>query len=90
MTEEPKKIGIRDFKQNASEYLRQVREERATYTITHRGKAIAELRPAAKSRPLDQTEIDRLNAEMDAIAHEVAKKWPKGLSAVDAVREQRR
>lgn len=85
MTEE---IGAREFKQNASEVLRRVREEGATYTVTYRGKAVAHLTPAEDAS--DPAEIERLIAEMDELAHEVGKRWPKGLSAVDAVREQRR
>lgn len=89
MTEEPKEIGIRELKQNASEYLRRVREEGVTYTVTHRGKAIAQILPAEVEAP-DKATIERLIAEMDELAHEIGKKWPKGVSSVDAVREQRR
>ncbi len=86
MTEE---IGAREFKQNASEVLRRVREEGATYTVTYRGKAVAKLIPADEDE-FDQKKFDQIWREMDELAHEVGKRWPKGLSAVDAVREQRR
>jgi hypothetical protein len=35
-------------------------------------------------------EWERIWAEMNEIAKEISKKWPKGVSAVEAVREQRR
>jgi hypothetical protein len=36
------------------------------------------------------SEEERLWAEIDELAAEISKHWPKGVSAVDAVREQRR
>jgi hypothetical protein len=41
------------------------------------------------SERLDE-EWEKVWAEMDELAAEISKKWPKGVSAVDAVREQRR
>ena len=41
------------------------------------------------SKPLDG-EWKKIWAEMDELASEISKKWPKGVSAVEAVREQRR
>ena len=89
MTEEPKEIGIRELKRHASELLRRVREEGATYTITYRGKRIAQITPTHEEE-FDQEKFDRIWTEMDELAKEIGKKWPKGVSAVDAVREQRR
>jgi prevent-host-death family protein len=82
-------IGIRELKENTSEVLRRVREEKATYRITYRGRVIAELAPTSDS---DRAHDDwkRIWAEMDETAAQISKKWPKGVSAVDAVREQRR
>ena len=86
MTEE---IGIRELKANASEVLRRVREEHATYDVTYRGKVIAKLVPV-ESKEFDREEFDRVWAEMDEIAREVSKTWPKGVSAAEAVAEDRR
>ena len=82
-------IGVRELKENASEVLRAVREEKATYRITYRGRVIAELAPAADSDH-EHEDWERIWAEMDELAQEISKKWPRGVSAVDAVREQRR
>jgi len=86
MTEE---IGIRELKERTSEVLRRVREEKATYTVTFRGEAVAQITPVEDKR-MSQEEIDRWIAEADELAEEIGKHWPKGVSAVDAVREQRR
>jgi len=40
-----KDIGIRDLKTHASDLVRQVCENHATYTITRRGKAVGVLAP---------------------------------------------
>lgn len=86
MTEE---IGIRDLKANTSEVLRRVREEKASYDVTYRGKVVARLVPAAPEE-FDREAFDKVWAEMDALAIELSKKWPKGISAAEAVAEDRR
>ena len=40
-----KEIGIRELKARASELVRQVAEEHATYTITRRGRPVGVLAP---------------------------------------------
>ncbi len=48
-------IGIRELKAQASEIVRAVREERAEYVITHRGKPVAMIVPfeeAPEEKPL--------------------------------------
>jgi prevent-host-death family protein len=82
-------IGVRELKENASEVLRRVREEKATYRITYRGRVVAELAPTADPQH-EREEWERIWAEMDETAAQISEKWPKGVSAVDAVREQRR
>jgi prevent-host-death family protein len=86
MTEE---IGVRELKERASEVVKRVREQQATYDVTYRGKVVAHIVPAGKPR-MTEAEEDRLWAEIDELAEEIGKHWPKGVSAVDAVREQRR
>jgi prevent-host-death family protein len=82
-------IGVRELKENASEVVRRVREEKATYRITYRGRAVAELLPLPQGEE-EHADWERIWAEMDELAAEVSAKWPKGISAVEAVREQRR
>ncbi len=82
-------VGVRELKQRTSEILREVREKRQTIAITHRGRVIARLVPVQDA---DRTaeDVERLLAEVDELAEEIGKHWPSGLSAVDAVKEQRR
>lgn len=50
-----------------------------------------ELKRSAASGPhlVDPEERRRLNEERDRLAERIAKSWPQGLSAVDAIREDR-
>lgn len=82
-------VGIRELKQRTSEILRRVREESATYTVTHRGRVVARL------VPVEDVETRRADAHgvlvaMDDLAREIDACWPAGVSAADAVAEQRR
>ncbi len=87
-----KTVGIKDFKNQATQLLRFVREERTEVIVTHDGEPVAVLRPFldednAKSRS------ERLAAAMvqaDLLAEKIAEAWPKAVTAADAVAAQRR
>lgn len=87
-----KDIGIRDLKAHASDLVRQVSEEHATYTITRRGRPVgilgpvdSERRPCAKPAAGVQS-WDRLLAIADRLNHPGGR--PK--SAVRELSEMRR
>jgi prevent-host-death family protein len=75
-------IGIRDLKRQISAILRRVKEEKATITITSHGHPVAKLVPVEDD--------DALWAELDELALEIDRYWPAGVSAAEAVSEQRR
>ncbi len=84
-----REVGIRELKEQASAILRRLREDKETITITHRG------RPVALLVPIEYTEKDEALwevtwAEMDELAQEIDCYWPAGVSAAEAVSEQRR
>ena len=82
-------IGIRELKQRTSAILRQVQETRRSVTITRRGRAVARLVPVADTAQR-RTGDNGFWTELDELAAEIGAHWPEGVSAVDAVREQRR
>ena len=82
-------IGIREFKQRASEILRQVREEHESFSVTYRGKVVAKLVPAMDPSA-DQEVASAIWTRMDDLSREVSAHWPAGSSASEAVSEQRR
>jgi len=81
-------IGIRELKSRASEVVRAVKEERARYVITQRGK------PAALIIPLDS--IPAKGSDDDAwerlmkLREELGKGWQSEKSAVEILSEMRR
>ncbi len=81
-------VGIRELKQKASKLIRRVRDEGAEIQITYHGKVVALLVPVVEANQTEQeaqawTDIDHLAAEIGA-------RWPKGLSASQAISEDRR
>jgi prevent-host-death family protein len=83
-------IGIRELKARATEIVRQVRDERAEYVITNRGKPVALIVPLSEPDAVDPAFSARLFADIDALAAEIASRWPAGVGAAEAVREARR
>ena len=79
-------VGIRQLKQQASEIVRRVREQKETITITYRG------RPVAKMVPFEDTKAasGAVWAQMDEIARQIGALWPREVSVAEAVKEQRR
>jgi prevent-host-death family protein len=81
-------IGIRELKSRASEVVRAVKEERARYVITQRGK------PAAIIVPLDATppekSADEVWERLIKIGEEIGKGWQNEKSAVEILSEMRR
>lgn len=87
-----RRIGIRDFRNSATQVIREVRETGAEIVITVDGEPVAVVRPfTAEDETAEQQREDEAN--MDAIQESrrrIGALWPAGLSPVDAVNEQRR
>ena len=68
--------------------------KRISLDITRRGVPVAMLVPASEAPDIDAEgalEHDMaVWAEMDRLAEEIGKRWPKGLSAADAISQDRR
>jgi len=82
------KIGIRELKARVSEVVRVVKEQRARYIITQRGRPVALLLPldALPSQP-DPKEVW---AQLEQIRDEFGKGWQSDQSAVEILSEMRR
>lgn len=81
-------VEVRELKQRISQILREVEERGEEVRITRGGQVIARIVPvptaAVKAR------AEEVWAEMDRLAEQIAARWPEGVSAVEAVAEQRR
>ncbi len=65
-------VGIRELKSQASEIVRAVREERAEYVITHRGKPVAMIVPFAEApERKPKKSMEEFWAEMDELARQM-------------------
>ena len=82
-------VGIRELREHATEIVRRVRVKRTTVQITYRGKVIAKLIPVVEPKPI-RKETSPIWTDLDRLAAEIGARWPKNVTAVDAVREQRR
>jgi prevent-host-death family protein len=80
-------VGIRELKQQASELVRMVRETGKEVQITYHGQVVALLIPVKRNQKKDEAAAW---AKLDNLAAQIGARWPKGVSATDAITEARR
>ncbi|NPV08580.1 MAG: type II toxin-antitoxin system prevent-host-death family antitoxin [Anaerolineae bacterium] len=80
-------VGVRELKQRASEIIRLVREQKQEVEITYRGETVARIVPVF-GRDAEERDRDAWE-ELRRIGKEISRQWPKGVSAVEAIREDR-
>jgi prevent-host-death family protein len=81
-------IGIRELKSRASEVIRAVKDERARYIITQRGKPAAIIVPLDAAPP--EKSADEVWERLLEIGEEIGKGWQSEKSAVEILSEMRR
>lgn len=92
------KVGVRELKNQATEIVRSVREERTEYIVTYHGRPVAVLLPVNETWL--QTEQNRaavsampgpeLLAELEALRAEIDASWRSDKTAVEIISEGRR
>lgn len=82
-------IGIRELKSRASEVVRAVKEERARYIITQRGKPAALIIPL-DAIPPEKVSDDEVWKRLMELGEEISKGWQSDKSAVEILSEMRR
>jgi prevent-host-death family protein len=80
-------VGIRELKQQASQLIRMVRETGTEVQVTYHGQIVALLIPV---KPTAKREAAKAWAKLDNLAAQIGARWPKGVSATDAISEARR
>ena len=83
-------VGVRELKERTSAIVRRVREGRETIAVTYRGKVVARLVPAERPGDTATPDFAQIWSDMDRVAAEIGARWPTGLSAADAVSQDRR
>jgi prevent-host-death family protein len=81
-------IGIRELKSRVSEVVRAVKEERARYVITQRGKPAALIIPVDALPP--KKSDDEVWERLMEIREELGKGWQSEKSSVEILSEMRR
>ncbi len=92
------RVGVRELKNQATEIIRNVRENQAEYLVTYRGRPVAVLLPvdeawlATEARRAAETVTpsDDVWAELEALREEIDQSWQSEKTAVELVSEQRR
>lgn len=92
------RVGVRELKNQATEILRDVRENRAEYVVTYRGRPVAVLLPVdeawleAEARRAVETVTpgEDVWAELEALRQEIDQGWRSKKTAAELVSEQRR
>lgn len=81
-------VGVRELRQHTSEVLRRVRDGEEEVEITFRGRVVARLVPVRRS--VRRRAGRAVWSDLDALAREIGRRWPKGVGAARAVAEGRR
>ncbi len=82
-------IGIRELKEHASQIVRRVRENKEEFQVTYHGRVVARLIPVTPSEPTPEV-LGSVWTELDQLAAEIGAHWPEGVTATEAVSEERR
>lgn len=83
-------VGIKQLNRDTSAVIRRVRDRQETLEVTYRGKVVARIVPVPSPEEIPTRNWEDVWNDMNRLAVRVTKRWPEGISAVDAVREQRR
>lgn len=81
-------IGIRELKSRASEVVRAVKEQRARFVVTQRGKPAALIIPMDSAPP--EKSADEVWERLMKIGEEISMGWQSEKSTVEILSEMRR
>ena len=92
------RVGVRELKNQTTEILRDVRENRAEYVITYRGRPVAVLLPVseawleAETRRVVEAATSGKNVwtELEALRQEINQGWRSDKTASGRISERRR
>lgn len=87
-------VGVRELKTHAARIVREVRETRASYVLTHRGHAVGVILPleAAGGSPgsATQDEADAAWAAFESAGRRLEQRFRRGVSGVQVLSDGRR
>jgi len=84
-------VGVRELQSHASRILKEVTTRRQPVAITRHGRVIARIVPVDEvPTGEERAQVRRVLTDLERLSEEISARWPKGLSAVDAVSRERR
>jgi prevent-host-death family protein len=85
-------IGIRELKAHASEIVRAVRDRRARYTITYRGRPVGVLVPLGEVPPAEAADqpAPAVWKELTQLGEEIGQGWTSPQTGAELLSEMRR
>ena len=82
-------VGVQELREQTERILRRVSEQGHIIAIVDHGRIVARLAPA-QQQSVDPAELEAFWAEWDQLVAEIEAKWPNGLSAAEAIKQDRR
>jgi prevent-host-death family protein len=87
-------VGVRELKAHASQIVRNVRDRRSRYLITHRGRPVGMLVPLDEAQAASLTPVGEPDAtaweELTRLGEEIGRGWRSPRSSVELLSEMRR
>lgn len=84
-------LGIRELKARASEIVRRVRERKARYVITYRGRPVATIAPLeTSSLPESEGGDPAAWAELERLGEAIGSGWRSPKTSAEILSESRR
>ena len=89
-----KSVGVRELKTHAAQILRQVRESRTSYLVTHRGRTIGVILPVDAgddaAQPLESVDATTAWETFVRVGRRLERRFTSGVSGVDLLSDMRR
>ena len=87
-------VGVRELKTRASEIVRDVRDHRARYTITYRGRPVGVLLPLEEAPQTESPPGDERGTtvweELSKLGEEIGRGWRSSSTSVELLSQMRR
>ena len=85
-------VGVRELKARASEIIRAVRDRRARYVITYRGRPVGLLLPLEEAGQVEGAAGPGTDAweELTRLGEEIGRGWQSPLTSTELLAEMRR
>ena len=83
-------IGVRELKIHASEIIRQVRERRERYVITHRGRPVGVLMPLGEVNLPGVEPAETAWETLTRLGEEIGRGWRSSQTSTELLSDMRR